>query len=68
MQIHCHRLPFWRKYAPEVKAAKGLKRCRAKIKGVNNPAEPPSTSTETVGLLGTGAQDFQFHTAPEIWL
>ena len=25
-------------YAPEVKAAKGLKRCRAKVKGVNNPA------------------------------
>ena len=31
-------LPLWRKYAPEVKAAKGLKRCRAKIRGVNNPA------------------------------
>ena len=31
-------LPLWRKYAPEVKAAKGLKRCRAKVKGVNNPA------------------------------
>ena len=30
--------PLWRKYAPEVKAAKGLKRCRAKVKGVNNPA------------------------------
>ena len=27
-----------RKYAQEVKAAKGLKRCRAKVKGVNNPA------------------------------
>ena len=27
-----------KKYAPEVKAAKGLKRCRAKVKGVNNPA------------------------------
>ena len=27
------------------------------------------TSTETVGLLGTGAQDghFDFHTAPELW-
>ena len=37
-QIHCHRLPLWGKYAPEVKAAKGLKRCRAKVKGVNNPA------------------------------
>ena len=32
------RLPLWRRYAPEVKAAKGLKRCRAKVKGVNNPA------------------------------
>ena len=30
-----HCLPLWRKYAPEVKAAKGLKRCQAKIKGVN---------------------------------
>ena len=29
---------WWRKYAPEVKAAKGLKWCRAKVKGVNNPA------------------------------
>ena len=31
---------LWRKYAPEVKlkAAKGLKWCRAKVKGVNNPA------------------------------
>ena len=37
-KIHCHRLPLWRKYAPEVKAAKGLKRCRAKVKGVNNPS------------------------------
>ena len=27
-----------RKYAPEVKAAKGLKHCQAKVKGVNNPA------------------------------
>ena len=28
------------------------------------------TSTETVGLLGTGAQDvhFDFHTAPELWI
>ena len=26
------------KYAPEVKAALGLKRCRANVKGVNNPA------------------------------
>ena len=31
-------LPLWRNYAPEVKAAKGLKRCQAKVKGVNNPA------------------------------
>ena len=37
-QIHCHHLPLWRKYEPEVKAAKGPKRCRAKVKGVNNPA------------------------------
>jgi len=36
-QIHCQRLPLQRKYAPEVKAAKGLKRCQAKVKGVNNP-------------------------------
>ena len=36
-QIHCQRLPLWRKYAPEVKAAKGLKQCQAKVKGVNNP-------------------------------
>ena len=28
-QIHSHCLPLRRKYAPEVKAAKGLKRCRA---------------------------------------
>ena len=28
------------------------------------------TSTETVGLLGTGAQDghLDFHTAPELWI
>ena len=27
------------------------------------------TSTETIGLLGTGAQDghLNFHTAPELW-
>ena len=31
-------LPLWRKYALEVKAAKGLQRCWAKVKGVNNPA------------------------------
>ena len=37
-QIYYHRLPLRRKYAPEVKAAKGLKRCRAKVKGVNNHA------------------------------
>ena len=24
LQIHCHRLPLWRKYTSEVKAAKGL--------------------------------------------
>ena len=36
--IHCHRLPLWRKYALEVKVAKGLKRCWVKVKGVNNPA------------------------------
>ena len=29
-EIHCHHLPLWRKYAPEVKAAKGLKWGRAK--------------------------------------
>ena len=38
LQIHCHRLPLRKKYTPEVKAAKGLKRCWAKVKGVNNPA------------------------------
>ena len=38
LQIHRHRLPLWRKYALEVKAAKGLKRCWAKVKRVNNPA------------------------------
>ena len=27
-----------RMYAPEVKAAKGLKQCQAEVKGVNNPA------------------------------
>ena len=37
-QIYCHCLPLWRKYALEVKAAKGLKQCWAKVKGVNNPA------------------------------
>ena len=26
-----------KKYAPEVKTAMGLKRCRVKVKGVNNP-------------------------------
>ena len=36
-QIHCHCLLLWKKYAPEVKAAKGLKLCRAKVKGVTNP-------------------------------
>ena len=35
--VHCHRLPLWRKYPLEVKATKGLNRCRAKVKGVNNP-------------------------------
>ena len=33
-----HHLPLWRKYTPDVKAAKGLKQCWAKVKGVNNPA------------------------------
>ena len=37
LQIHGHCLPLWRKYAQEVKAAKGLKWCRKKVKGVNNP-------------------------------
>ena len=36
--LSTHRLPLWRKYVPEVKAAKVLKQCRAKVKGVNNPA------------------------------
>ena len=31
-------LSLWRKYTPKVKAAKGLKWCLAKVKGVNNPA------------------------------
>ena len=31
-----------KKYAPEVKAAKGLKRCWANIKGINNPPELPN--------------------------
>ena len=38
LQIHHHCLPLWRKYTPEVKAAKELKPCQAKVKGVNNPA------------------------------
>ena len=38
LQIHFHYRPLWRKYTLEVKAAKGLKWCRAKVKGVNNPA------------------------------
>ena len=37
-RIHCHRLPLLKKYAPEVKAAKKLKRCLVKVKGVDNPA------------------------------
>ena len=32
LQIHCHCLPLWSKYTPEVKAAKGLN---------NNPPESP---------------------------
>ena len=31
-----------KKYAPEVKAAKELKRCRAKVRGINNAPEPPN--------------------------
>ena len=31
-------LPLQRKYTLEVNAAKGLKQCQAKVKGVNNPA------------------------------
>ena len=37
LQIHCHHLPLWRKYVLAVKAAKGLKPCLAKVKGVNSP-------------------------------
>ena len=37
--------------------------------GVVQMAERCFTSTETVGLLGTGAQDghLAFHTAPDLW-
>ena len=44
LQIHCHCLPLWRKYAPEVKAAKGLKQCRAKVRSntVTTPPELPN--------------------------
>ena len=41
-RIHFHCLPLWRKYAPEVKAAKGLKRCQVKVKGVNKTAWTPN--------------------------
>ena len=33
LRIHSHRPPLWRKYAPEVKTAKGLKRCQVKSQG-----------------------------------
>ena len=36
--IHWHHLLLWRKYALEVKAAKGLKQCWVKVKGVKNHA------------------------------
>ena len=37
-QIYYHHVSLWRKYAPEVKTAKGIKRCWVKVKWVNNPA------------------------------
>ena len=50
-------------------------RCRADVLGTHSNfhkllAECCSTSTETVGLLGTGARDvhLDFHTTPELCL
>ena len=41
-QIHCHRLPLWRKYAPEVKAAKWLSDAAQMSKELTTPPEPPN--------------------------
>ena len=46
-QIHYHRLPLWRKYAPKVKTATGLEQCWVKVKGVNNPAMLVNNLTST---------------------
>ena len=43
-QIHCHRLPLWRKYSPEVKAAKGLSDAGQKSRELTNLPEPPNRS------------------------
>ena len=38
---------MWRKYAPEVKSAKGLKRCGQKSRGLTTPPESPVISQYT---------------------
>ena len=48
-KIHCQCLSLWRKYAPEVKAAKGLEWCQAKVKGDNIPPPPPPESPNNLG-------------------
>ena len=50
-QIHCQRLPLWRKYAPEVKAAKGFKRCRQMSRELTTPPESPSNYGTRVGSM-----------------
>ena len=46
-KIHLHRLPLWRKYAPEVKTAKGLKRWRAReLRELTTPPESPNRYLE----------------------
>ena len=55
MLIHCHRLPLWWKYAPEVKGA------RWKSRELTTPPEPPNTwgMMRGGGLVGEGGEEGQ---------
>ena len=52
--------PLWRKYTPEVRAAKGLKWCWAKVKGVNNPAWTAKYPTGQVDDFSISSDSFDF--------
>ena len=66
-KIHCHCLPLWRKYAPEVKTAKGLKRWRVKSRELTTPPESPNSYNSTFTHPGTWLDAYCSAYSHKVW-